>query len=198
MLRNMGASSAAAREIWKDPHLYIWGWQSPLHFYGRIDSPTPPFLRRQLAARPGRSRSPADPPAHRGDHGDPERQPPELIFTGYPPFRALKAFLNDRYLPSGWRRDCGSARRITGDFEHAGAPRPDAAGTELRPRARVEAGRTEARAPARIRGNIRRAPVRRTRSAGRTAPSSSTDCARSPRWSSRCPGRDLSQSARVM
>ena len=40
-----------------------------------------------------------------------ERHPPELILTAYPPFRALKAFLNDRYLPSVsmglWvRKDC--------------------------------------------------------------------------------------------
>ena len=28
------------------------------------------------------------------------RRPPELIFTGYRPFRALRTFLTERYVPS--------------------------------------------------------------------------------------------------
>ena len=70
----MGRELSRRARIWKDPHLYIWGWQSPLHFYWANGQPDAPFLRRQPAARPGRPRSPADPPADRGDHGDPAAQ----------------------------------------------------------------------------------------------------------------------------
>ena len=44
VLRNMGRELSRRSRIWKDPHLYIWGWQSPLHFYGRMDSPTRHFF----------------------------------------------------------------------------------------------------------------------------------------------------------
>jgi 4-amino-4-deoxy-L-arabinose transferase-like glycosyltransferase len=110
-LRNMGRELSSCRKIWKDPHLYIWGWQSPLHFYGRIDSPSRHFfvdnLLRDQADRDHRLIRPRT----QEIMATLERHPPELILTAYPPFRALKAFLNDRYLPSVsmglWvRQDC--------------------------------------------------------------------------------------------
>jgi Dolichyl-phosphate-mannose-protein mannosyltransferase len=99
-LRRMGRELARRGRIWDDPHLYIWGWQSPLHFYGRMDSPTRHFFVDNLL------RDQAD-----RDHwlirprteeimSTLRHSPPELVFTGYPPFRALKTFLIDRYRPS--------------------------------------------------------------------------------------------------
>ena len=44
VLRRLGRELSDRAWIWKDPHLYIWGWQSPLHFYGRLDSPTRHFF----------------------------------------------------------------------------------------------------------------------------------------------------------
>jgi 4-amino-4-deoxy-L-arabinose transferase-like glycosyltransferase len=122
-LRRMGRELGDRARIWKDPHLYIWGWQSPLHFYGRMDSPTRHFFVDNLL------RDQAD-RGHRLISRRTEeimaaltRRPPELIFTGYPPFRALWAFLNDRYVPSRlsaglWVRQDDSVR-----FERAGAGR---------------------------------------------------------------------------
>ena len=96
----MGRELSRRARIWNDPHLYIWGWQSPLHFYGRMDSPTRHFfvdnLLRDQADRDHRLIRPRTEEIM----ATLERRPPELIFTGYPPFRALRAFLNDRYLPS--------------------------------------------------------------------------------------------------
>jgi hypothetical protein len=50
-----------------------------------------------------------------------KRSPPELIFTGYTPFRALRAFLNERYLPSGMVAGLWVRRDDFGRFEGAGA-----------------------------------------------------------------------------
>jgi 4-amino-4-deoxy-L-arabinose transferase-like glycosyltransferase len=123
VLRRMGREISDRARIWKDPHLYIWGWQSPLHFYARIDSPTRHFfvdnLLRDQADRGHKliSRRTAEIMAAL------ERSPPELIFAGYPPFAQLRAFLIDRYIPSGvfkglWVRQDSFAR-----FERAGPVR---------------------------------------------------------------------------
>jgi hypothetical protein len=100
VLRAMGRELRSRGGMWDQPRLYIWGWQSPLHVYGRMDSPTRHFFVDNLL------RDQAD-----RDHwlirprteeivSTLRRYPPELIFTGYPPFRALRAFLIERYLPS--------------------------------------------------------------------------------------------------
>jgi 4-amino-4-deoxy-L-arabinose transferase-like glycosyltransferase len=121
VLRNMGRDLSQRARIWKDPHLYIWGWQSPLHFYGRIDSPTRHFFVDNLL----RDQADRDHPLIRPRTDEIittlKRSPPELIFTGYPPFRELKAFLNDRYLPSKMAPGLWVRQEDFGRFERAGA-----------------------------------------------------------------------------
>jgi hypothetical protein len=119
VLRRMGRELSDRARIWRDPHLYIWGWQSPLHFYGRMDSPTRHFFVDNLLR-------------DQADRGHPligrrteeiiaalERSPPELIFTGYPPFGALRAFINDRYLPSRMAAGLWARQDDYGRFERA-------------------------------------------------------------------------------
>jgi hypothetical protein len=53
-----------------------------------------------------------------------KRRPPELIFTGYPPFGALRAFLNERYLLSSLARGLWVKRDDFGQFETAGREMP--------------------------------------------------------------------------
>jgi hypothetical protein len=53
-----------------------------------------------------------------------ERQPPELIFAGYAPFRALRAILNERYLPSRMARGLWIRRESFGQFETTGTLPP--------------------------------------------------------------------------
>jgi 4-amino-4-deoxy-L-arabinose transferase-like glycosyltransferase len=121
VLRSMGRELSRRAAIWKDPHLYIWGWQSPLHFYGRMDSPTRHFfvdnLLRDQADRDHRLIR------RRTDEimATLERRPPDLIFTGYPPFRALKTFLNDRYSPSRVAPGLWVRKQDFLRFERAGA-----------------------------------------------------------------------------
>ncbi len=122
VLRSMGRELSRRAGIWKDPHLYIWGWQSPLHFYGRMDSPTRHFfvdnLLRDQADRDHRLIRPRTAEIMAAL----ERRPPELIFTGYPPFRALMAFLNKRYSPSRMAPGLWVRKQDYRRFEQAGAP----------------------------------------------------------------------------
>jgi 4-amino-4-deoxy-L-arabinose transferase-like glycosyltransferase len=123
VLRLMGRELSDRARIWRDPHLYIWGWQSPLHFYGRMDSPTRHFFVDNLLR-------------DQADRGHPligrrteeiiaslARSPPELIFTGYPPFGALRAFIIDRYLPSRMASGLWARKDDYARFERARAVR---------------------------------------------------------------------------
>ena len=96
----MGGEIARRCAIDDDPRLYIWGWQSPLHFYSRLDSPTRHFFVDNLLRDQADRNHPLIEPRTDEIMAALKRQPPELIFTGYPPFRALRAFLNANYLPS--------------------------------------------------------------------------------------------------
>jgi hypothetical protein len=46
-----------------------------------------------------------------------QRNPPELIFTGYPPFRGLRELLDAHYLPSRVARGLWVRRDTFGRFE---------------------------------------------------------------------------------
>ncbi len=100
VLRALGRDLARRATIWTHPHLLVWGWQSPLHFYSRLDSPTRHFFVNNLL----RDQADRDHPLVRAQTEEIlatlRRNPPELIFAGYAPFRALHAFLRESYLPS--------------------------------------------------------------------------------------------------
>jgi 4-amino-4-deoxy-L-arabinose transferase-like glycosyltransferase len=100
VLRQMGRDLARRATIWHDPHLYVWGWQSPLHFYSRLDSPTRHFFVNNLLRDQADRNHPLIQPQIEEISTTLRSRPPELIFTGYPPFRALDKLLRDRYLPS--------------------------------------------------------------------------------------------------
>jgi 4-amino-4-deoxy-L-arabinose transferase-like glycosyltransferase len=99
-LRALGRDLGRRKSIWNDPHLYVWGWQSPLHFYARIDSPTRHFFVDNLLRDQADRNHPLIQPRIDEIMAALKRRPPELIFTGYKPFGALQAFLNERYLGS--------------------------------------------------------------------------------------------------
>jgi hypothetical protein len=100
VLRQMGRELARRATIWNHPHLYVWGWQSPLHFYAKLDSPTRHFFVDNLLRDQADRNHPLIQPRTEEISAHLRSRPPELIFTGYPPFRALDALLRDRYLPS--------------------------------------------------------------------------------------------------
>jgi 4-amino-4-deoxy-L-arabinose transferase-like glycosyltransferase len=99
-LRSLGRDLARRSAEWKDPHLYIWGWQSPLHFYGKLDGATRHFFVDNLLRDQAERDHPLIKPRIAEIMRDLRSHPPELIFVGYPPFPELRGFLQDRYLPS--------------------------------------------------------------------------------------------------
>lgn len=103
-LRQLGRELARRASTWKHPHLYIWGWQSPLHFYSKLDSPTRHFFVDNLLRDQADRKHPLIEPRTREILTVLKSRPPELIFTGYPPFRGLGEQLQTRYLPSRWAR----------------------------------------------------------------------------------------------
>ena len=117
----MGRDSTRRARIWKDPHLYIWGWQSPLHFYGRMDSPTRHFFVDNLLRDQADRDHPLIRPRTDEIIATLKRRPPELIFTAYPPFKELRAFLLENYLPSRMALGLWVRQQDYGRFERAGA-----------------------------------------------------------------------------
>ncbi len=120
VLREMGGEIARRSAKEDDPRLYIWGWQSPLHFYSRLDSPTRHFFVDNLLRDQADRNHPLIEPRTDEIMAALKRRPPELIFTGYPPFRALRAFLNADYLPARMAPGLWIKRDAFGRFE---APR---------------------------------------------------------------------------
>jgi hypothetical protein len=99
-LREMGRDIGRRAANWDDPHLYVWGWQSPLYFYSGLDSPTRHFFVDNLLRDQAGRNHPLIGPRVEEIVATLRRRPPELILTAYPPFPALRAFLAEHYLPS--------------------------------------------------------------------------------------------------
>jgi len=120
VLRAIGRELGRRTTSLDNPHLYVWGWQSPLNFYARLDSPTRHFFVDNLLRDQADRNHPLIQPRIDEIMVDLNRRPPKLIFTGYPPFRALRAFLNERYLRSGLSPGLWVKRDDFGRFERGG------------------------------------------------------------------------------
>lgn len=99
-LRAMARDLLRRSKIWDRPQLYVWGWQSPLHFYGRMDSPTRHFFVDNLLRDQADRNHPLIAPRTAEIMARLRQRPPELIFAGYAPFADLRSFLKEFYLPS--------------------------------------------------------------------------------------------------
>jgi hypothetical protein len=120
--RALGREIARRTQGWPEPTLFVWGWQGPLYFYSGLDGVTPQvFVDDFLKARAETDHPQARPRIERTMR-DLEASPPTLIFTGYPPFPALKAFLDSRYFPSRLALGLWVERSVYGRFESAGSP----------------------------------------------------------------------------
>ena len=117
VLREMGGEIARRSVMEDDPRLYVWGWQSPLHFYSRLDSPTRHFFVDNLLRDQADRNHPLIGPRTDEIMASLKRQPPALIFAGYPPFRALREFVSARYLPSRMASGLWIRRDAFGRFE---------------------------------------------------------------------------------
>jgi hypothetical protein len=100
-LRALGQELARRSWVWPDPHLYVWGWQSPLHFYGKLDGVTRHFFVDNLLRDQAERDHMLIRPRITQIMSALRARPPALVFAGYAPFPALRSFLRERYLPSG-------------------------------------------------------------------------------------------------
>jgi hypothetical protein len=119
-LRAMGRELARRAAGWDRAELYVWGWQSPLYFYSRLESPSRHFFVDNLLRDQADRGHPLIQPRIDEIMSVLKRRPPELVFTGYPPFRALRALLGAAYLPSRWPPGYWIRRDAFGPFEMTG------------------------------------------------------------------------------
>lgn len=128
VLRDFGRELAERKRVWSDPHLYVWGWQSPLHIYGGLDSVSRHFFADELIKIADRG-FPNVRPATRKllerrteeIMEDLRARPPELILAGHPPFPALAQFLRERYLRSRLDRSLPDGRGLWVERSRYGA-----------------------------------------------------------------------------
>jgi 4-amino-4-deoxy-L-arabinose transferase-like glycosyltransferase len=99
-LRSLGLDLRRRATVWSDPRLYIWGWQSPLHFYGKLDGASRHFFVDNLLRDQAERDHPLIKPRIAEIMRDLQTRPPALIFVGYSPFPQLRTFLREHYLPS--------------------------------------------------------------------------------------------------
>ena len=97
-LRALGHELARRASVWPDPHLYIWGWQSPLHFYAKLDGVTRHFFVDNLLRDQAERNHPLIKPRIAEIMQSLRTRPPALIFVGYAPFPELRSFLHEHYL----------------------------------------------------------------------------------------------------
>jgi hypothetical protein len=100
-LRRFGRDLADRAKVWDDPHLFVWGWQSPLFIYTGLDGVSRHFFANELLKAHANDDHPLIRPWIEEILRDLEAHPPALIFVGDPPFPALRKFLERNYLPSG-------------------------------------------------------------------------------------------------
>jgi 4-amino-4-deoxy-L-arabinose transferase-like glycosyltransferase len=99
-LRGLGRELARRSRVWSQPTLFVWGWQSPLFFYSGYDAVTPQLFADDLIKSFAGTDHPLIRPRVERTLRDLRANPPSLIFAGYPPFPALRAYLDEGYLPS--------------------------------------------------------------------------------------------------
>jgi hypothetical protein len=98
--RALGRELGRRSVVWERPTLFVWGWQGPLYFYSGLDGVTRQVFVDDFLKSFAASGHPLVRPRVERTMRELRDHPPALIFTGYPPFPALKAFLDERYLPS--------------------------------------------------------------------------------------------------
>jgi hypothetical protein len=77
----------------------VWGWQSPLHVYSRMDSVTPYFFTDPLMKKYAASYHPLVEPRKQRILQDAREHRPAIVFAGDRPFPELARFLNRDYVP---------------------------------------------------------------------------------------------------
>jgi hypothetical protein len=95
--RALGLELARRASSWDDPTLFVWGWQGTLYFYSGFDNVTPQVFVDDLMKSFAGSNHPQVRPRVERIMRDLRAHPPALIYAAYPPFPALRAFLEEQY-----------------------------------------------------------------------------------------------------
>jgi 4-amino-4-deoxy-L-arabinose transferase-like glycosyltransferase len=114
-LRKFGRELGERSGVWDDPHLFVWGWQSPLFIYSGLDGTSRHFFANELLKAHATDDHPLIRPWIDEILRDLQARPPALILVGDPPFPALRKFLNERYLPSSLASFYGRALWVEKD-----------------------------------------------------------------------------------
>ena len=118
--RRLGLDLGRRAKRWENPRLFIWGWQAPLYFYSGLEPATKQlFADDFIRAFADGNHSLVRPRIER-IMADLNAEPPAIIFTGYPPFPALRKLLDERYLRSSRAPGLWIERSKYGEFEAAG------------------------------------------------------------------------------
>lgn len=99
VLRDLGRALKAQTKSWNDPHLYVWGIQSPLYVYSGLDGVTRQVFADNLIRAFADTNHPLIRPRIERTLRDLEARRPVLVFAGYPPFKGLRDILQRDYVP---------------------------------------------------------------------------------------------------
>jgi len=98
--RDLGLELARRSTVWRRPTLFVWGWQGTLYYYSGLPNVTRQvFVDDLMRAYAGTDHPQTRPRVDRMVR-ELRADPPSLVFAGYAPFPALRALLDERYLPS--------------------------------------------------------------------------------------------------
>jgi hypothetical protein len=99
VLRAMGRELGRRANVWDNPILYNWGWQSPLFVYSGLDGPTRHFFADPLLEDYSKGYHRDDPRVRLRVERimrDLEAHPPSMTLVAYTPFPELRRFLDSR------------------------------------------------------------------------------------------------------
>ncbi|MFO0956147.1 MAG: glycosyltransferase family 39 protein [Isosphaeraceae bacterium] len=97
-LRQLGRDLGRRSKGWEDPRIFVWGWQSPLFIYSGMDGVSRHFFADNLIKTYAGRDHPLIKPRTETILADLQKRPPEFVFAGYPPFPALRTFLDAHYV----------------------------------------------------------------------------------------------------
>ena len=115
--RSLGREIKRRAVVWNCPTLFVWGWQGTLYFYSDLAHSTPQVFVDDLMKTFAATDHPQIRPRVERIMRDLRSHPPSLMYVAYPPFPALKAFLDERYYPSRLALGLWVDREKFGEFE---------------------------------------------------------------------------------
>lgn len=99
-LRTIGRMMEEQTLEWEDPKLLIWGWQSPLHFYAKVDAASRHIFINNLMRDFADRAHPVVSPRIDELVEDLRNERPDFVLVAYPPFPRLMEILQEGYLPT--------------------------------------------------------------------------------------------------